>query len=418
MVSAVCEAGLDTPKTLRMDSLSNAELSEQPFLSPQQQLLWWERLHTQRTLLSAAAPANPNQHPFSNATNTSDVMNQLCRVCGEPAAGFHFGAFTCEGCKSFFGRTYNNLSSISDCKNSGQCVINKKNRTSCKACRLRKCLVVGMSKSGSRYGRRSNWFKIHCLLQEQSNNNNTIPQASPSPSSMLGDTAASKLSNSKMASNNNDNSSSSWSPSTIPPHKKPSESPPLLQRSVGPSAIFPGYNAAANNEASLAAFTAAAFWATRKNPLMPNEMLSPHSQPGLMPFLAASPFSNKNFLFPFSPSSTKQSPFMPVLPPSTTMRTPSPASSASSASSRSRNNSCCSSPKVKDEPATSQLTGLALLRTLGPVQDLPMDLSARAQPEQRRESPERSLAEVKKEVAPDDLRPAKPPTPLDLTTKL
>ncbi|XP_071527836.1 uncharacterized protein [Panulirus ornatus] len=93
-------------------------------------------------------------------------MNQLCRVCGEPAAGFHFGAFTCEGCKSFFGRTYNNVSSLGDCKNGGRCVINKKNRTSCKACRLRKCLVVGMSKSGSRYGRRSNWFKIHCLLDE------------------------------------------------------------------------------------------------------------------------------------------------------------------------------------------------------------------------------------------------------------
>ena len=26
-------------------------------------------------------------------------MNQVCKVCGEPAAGFHFGAFTCEGCK-------------------------------------------------------------------------------------------------------------------------------------------------------------------------------------------------------------------------------------------------------------------------------------------------------------------------------
>ncbi|XP_012229726.1 knirps-related protein-like [Linepithema humile] len=94
-------------------------------------------------------------------------MNQQCKVCGEPAAGFHFGAFTCEGCKSFFGRSYNNLNSISECKNGGECVINKKNRTACKACRLRKCLFVGMSKSGSRYGRRSNWFKIHCLLQEQ-----------------------------------------------------------------------------------------------------------------------------------------------------------------------------------------------------------------------------------------------------------
>ncbi|XP_034937450.1 protein embryonic gonad-like [Chelonus insularis] len=98
-------------------------------------------------------------------------MNQQCKVCGEPAAGFHFGAFTCEGCKSFFGRTYNNLGSISECKNGGMCVINKKNRTACKACRLRKCLMVGMSKSGSRYGRRSNWFKIHCLLQEQTHNN-------------------------------------------------------------------------------------------------------------------------------------------------------------------------------------------------------------------------------------------------------
>ncbi|XP_021967951.1 knirps-related protein isoform X2 [Folsomia candida] len=98
-------------------------------------------------------------------------MNQLCKVCGEPAAGFHFGCFTCEGCKSFFGRTYNNVSGIAECKNGGRCEINKKNRTSCKSCRLRKCLRMGMSKSGSRYGRRSNWFKIHCLLQAQGQQN-------------------------------------------------------------------------------------------------------------------------------------------------------------------------------------------------------------------------------------------------------
>ncbi|XP_068618430.1 knirps-related protein-like [Battus philenor] len=110
-------------------------------------------------------------------------MNQKCKVCGEPAAGFHFGAFTCEGCKSFFGRSYNNLNSITECKNNGECVINKKNRTACKACRLRKCLMVGMSKSGSRYGRRSNWFKIHCLLQEQQQaaQSRSPPRVPPSP---------------------------------------------------------------------------------------------------------------------------------------------------------------------------------------------------------------------------------------------
>lgn len=96
-------------------------------------------------------------------------ISQLCRVCGQRAAGFHFGVFTCEGCKSFFGRTYNNLSAVYGCKNGGRCVINMETRTSCKPCRLKKCLMVGMSKNGSRYGRRSNWFKIHCMFEEQNN---------------------------------------------------------------------------------------------------------------------------------------------------------------------------------------------------------------------------------------------------------
>lgn len=78
--------------------------------------------------------------------------------------------------QSFFGRSYNNFTTIAECKNGNICVINRKNRTACKACRLQKCLVVGMSKSSSRYGRRSNWFKIHCFLQEDEGNQNVRPE--------------------------------------------------------------------------------------------------------------------------------------------------------------------------------------------------------------------------------------------------
>ena len=126
------------------------------------------------------------------------MQNQMCRVCDEPAAGFHFGAFTCEGCKSFFGRTCNNQSVIQECKNNYRCVVDKKNRTACKACRLRKCLMVGMSKSGSRYGRRSNWFKIHCLMQQSLQNKGGSSPGKTQPPTPLS-TEVSPLSSSSLS---------------------------------------------------------------------------------------------------------------------------------------------------------------------------------------------------------------------------
>ena len=67
-----------------------------------------------------------------------------CRVCEGAAAGLNFGAFTCEGCKSFFGRAANQQASIQGCENNYRCPVK-----ACRACRLRKCLMVGMSKFGS-----------------------------------------------------------------------------------------------------------------------------------------------------------------------------------------------------------------------------------------------------------------------------
>jgi len=128
---------------------------------------------------SLQLPAAHNMLSQDQVNNIDPLENQLCRVCDEKAAGFHFGAFTCEGCKSFFGRFCNNQTVIPDCKNNYICVIDKRNRTSCKACRLKKCLSVGMSKSGCRYGRRSNWFKIHCLMQKNAQKPSTHPVVSP-----------------------------------------------------------------------------------------------------------------------------------------------------------------------------------------------------------------------------------------------
>ena len=127
-------------------------------------------------------PAPHNMISQDQVNSIDPLENQLCRVCDEKAAGFHFGAFTCEGCKSFFGRFCNNQTVIPDCKNNYMCVIDKRNRTSCKACRLKKCLSVGMSKSGCRYGRRSNWFKIHCLMQKNAQKPASSPVVAPRPS--------------------------------------------------------------------------------------------------------------------------------------------------------------------------------------------------------------------------------------------
>ncbi|CAJ0960603.1 unnamed protein product, partial [Mesorhabditis belari] len=87
-----------------------------------------------------------------------------CAVCGASAKGFHFGAFTCEGCKSFFGRASLRKERALFCRLGGACNVQGENRTACKACRYEKCLRVGMSPMNSRFGRRSKYFKVSAAL--------------------------------------------------------------------------------------------------------------------------------------------------------------------------------------------------------------------------------------------------------------
>ncbi|KFD47398.1 hypothetical protein M513_11709 [Trichuris suis] len=77
----------------------------------------------------------------SNATGSS--VEELCLVCGDKASGYHYNALTCEGCKGFFRRSITRKA-LYYCKYGGHCDIDMYMRRKCQACRLRKCLDVGM----------------------------------------------------------------------------------------------------------------------------------------------------------------------------------------------------------------------------------------------------------------------------------
>ncbi|XP_062870962.1 vitamin D3 receptor A isoform X1 [Trichomycterus rosablanca] len=70
---------------------------------------------------------------------------RICGVCGDKATGFHFNAMTCEGCKGFFRRSMKRKASFT-CPFNGSCTITKDNRRHCQACRLRRCVDIGMMK--------------------------------------------------------------------------------------------------------------------------------------------------------------------------------------------------------------------------------------------------------------------------------
>ncbi|KAK3727656.1 hypothetical protein RRG08_032615 [Elysia crispata] len=75
-----------------------------------------------------------------------------CKICGEPAAGFHYGVNTCEACKGFFRRSLLRRDGYT-CLGSGNCPIGTNRRKSCPKCRYDRCVEFGMSKDAIKTGR-------------------------------------------------------------------------------------------------------------------------------------------------------------------------------------------------------------------------------------------------------------------------
>uniref|UniRef100_A0A5F5PPF5 Estrogen receptor beta n=1 Tax=Equus caballus TaxID=9796 RepID=A0A5F5PPF5_HORSE len=107
--------------------------------------------------------------PVTSPSSKRDA--HFCAVCSDYASGYHYGVWSCEGCKAFFKRSIQGHNDYI-CPATNQCTIDKHRRKSCQACRLRKCHEVGMVKCGSRRERcgyrvvrrqRNSSEQLHCL---------------------------------------------------------------------------------------------------------------------------------------------------------------------------------------------------------------------------------------------------------------
>uniref|UniRef100_Q62986-5 Isoform 5 of Estrogen receptor beta n=1 Tax=Rattus norvegicus TaxID=10116 RepID=Q62986-5 len=96
---------------------------------------------TLKRKLSGSSCASPVTSP--NAKRDA----HFCPVCSDYASGYHYGVWSCEGCKAFFKRSIQGHNDYI-CPATNQCTIDKNRRKSCQACRLRKCYEVGMVKCG------------------------------------------------------------------------------------------------------------------------------------------------------------------------------------------------------------------------------------------------------------------------------
>eukprot|EP00095_Tigriopus_kingsejongensis_P011517 maker-scaffold33_size549341-snap-gene-0.17 protein:Tk11517 transcript:maker-scaffold33_size549341-snap-gene-0.17-mRNA-1 annotation:"hypothetical protein DAPPUDRAFT_106791" len=94
-----------------------------------------------------------SQHPVFSADikdlsgNGSDCSgNLLCIVCGDVSSGKHYGILACNGCSGFFKRSVRRRLIYRCQAGTGTCIIDKAHRNQCQACRLKKCLNMGMNK--------------------------------------------------------------------------------------------------------------------------------------------------------------------------------------------------------------------------------------------------------------------------------
>ncbi|KAI6187260.1 hypothetical protein M3Y98_00223600 [Aphelenchoides besseyi] len=81
----------------------------------------------------------------TTSTTTGGRTIRNCAVCNDSPAKLHYGVLACFGCKGFFRRAVKEGRNKYICRYDKQCKVDKYERNSCRWCRFRKCLLVGMN---------------------------------------------------------------------------------------------------------------------------------------------------------------------------------------------------------------------------------------------------------------------------------
>ncbi|KAF8569845.1 hypothetical protein P879_00899 [Paragonimus westermani] len=124
----------------------------------------WKRIGTTCNTMehSVGKPIQTNgKRALGFPSSTRILLDIPCRVCKDHSSGKHYGIYACDGCAGFFKRSIRRNRQYA-CKNRsvtgtktqpGSCRIDKSHRNQCRACRLKKCLEVGMNRDAVQHER-------------------------------------------------------------------------------------------------------------------------------------------------------------------------------------------------------------------------------------------------------------------------